>query len=170
MELLKVIKNRDVGFPNKKVKYRIRKAARAVLFDKNKIALLFASKLKYHKLPGGGVKKKENIKKALAREIMEETGCTAKVKGEVGKIIEYRDNFKLKQFSYCFIADVTKKKNKPKFTKNEKSEGFKLKWVSLENAIKTIENNKSEDYGGKFRVNRDLTFLRKAEEIIFYKN
>jgi 8-oxo-dGTP pyrophosphatase MutT (NUDIX family) len=169
MKLLKVIKNKDVGFPNKKVKYRIRKAARAVLFDKNKIALLFASKYKYHKLPGGGVEKKESIKKALAREIMEETGCTAKVKGEVGKIIEYRDNFKLKQFSYCYIAEVTKKKSKPKFTEDEKAEGFKIRWVSLDNAIKIIENDKPKIYERKFMITRDLIFLKKAEEIIKQK-
>jgi len=166
MKLLKVIKNKDVGFPNKKVKYRIRKAARAVLFDKNKIALLFASKLKYHKLPGGGVKKKENIKKALAREIMEETGCTAKIKGEIGKIIEYRAKFKLKQISYCFIAEVIKKSSKPNFTKNEKSEGSKILWVPLNNAIERIEKEKPKTYDGKFKVVRELIFLRKAEEII----
>jgi 8-oxo-dGTP diphosphatase len=169
MELLKLIRNKDVGFPNKKVKYKIRKTARAVLFYKNKIAILFASKYKYHKLPGGGVENKESIKKALAREIMEETGCTAKIKAEVGKIIEYRDDFKLKQFSYCYFAEVTKKKNKPKFTEDEKPEGFKLQWISLKKAIQILEKDRPESYERKFIVLRDLVFLKKAKEIIKQK-
>jgi len=165
MKLLKVIRNSDVGFPNKKLKYRTRKAARAVLFDKNKIAILYASKYNYHKLPGGGVKEKENIKKALARELMEETGCTARIRAEVGKIIEYRDKFKLKQISYCYVAEVIKKKNKTAFTKDEKAEGFKLRWMRFSNAIKAIEKSRSEMYKNKFMTTRDLMFLRKANEI-----
>ena len=86
MQLLKVIRNEDIGFKRKSVKYKVRKAARAVLFDKDKTALLFVFKHNYHKIPGGGVKSYEDIKIALSREILEETGCTAEIKEEIGVI------------------------------------------------------------------------------------
>lgn len=165
MELLKEISNQDIGEKNKEVKYVVRKAARAVLFDGEKIALLFVSKHNYHKLPGGGAKLNENIKKALVREIMEETGCTAEIKDNVGVIVEYRDNFEKIQFSYCFVAEVINNYREQFFTEKEKVQGFQLKWVSLDEAIKLIENDKPDNYEGKFIVKRDVVFLKKAKEI-----
>lgn len=165
MQLLKVIRNEDIGFKKKSVKYKIRKAARAVLFDKDKTALLFVSKHNYHKIPGGGVKSNEDIKIALSREILEETGCTTEVKEEVGVIKEYRDDFGIEQFSYCFTAEVVKINNKQSFTKKEKDQGFKLVWVTLDEAIKLIKNDKPDNYEGKFIVERDIVFLEKVREI-----
>ncbi len=166
MKTLKVIRNKDVGVKNKKVKYRIRKAARAVLFNKDRVALLNVSKLHYHKIPGGGVETGENIKKALAREIMEETGCTAIVGEIIGIIEEYRDDFKLKQISYCYIAEVVKCGDKPFFTKKEINNGFKLIWVTLDEAIKLLKNDKPEEYEGKFIVIRALEFLERAKLLV----
>ena len=166
MELLQEIANEDVGISNKKVKYILRKTARAVLFHDGKIALLYVAKHKYHKIPGGGVEKGENIKQALEREILEETGCKAKIKQEIGKIIEYRDNFGLKQISHCFLADVAKKTNLTSFTRSEKSNGFELKWTTLSKAISVLAKDKPDNYEGKFIVKRDLAFLKKAEQMI----
>ncbi len=165
MQLLKVIRNEDIGFKNKSVKYKVRKAARAVLFEKDKTALLFVSKHNYHKIPGGGIESDENIKIALSREIVEETGCTAEVKEEVGVIKEYRDDFGIEQFSYCFMAEVVKANNKQSFTKKEKDQGFKLVWVTLNEAIKLIKNDKPNNYEGKFIVERDIVFLEKVREM-----
>ncbi len=165
MQLLKVIRNEDIGFKRKSVKYKVRKAARAVLFDKDKTALLFVFKHNYHKIPGGGVKSNEDIKIALSREILEETGCTAEIKEEIGVIKEYRDDFGIEQFSYCFTAEVVKIDNKQSFTKKEKDQGFKLVWVTLDEAIKLIKNDKPDNYEGKFIVERDIVFLEKVREI-----
>lgn len=165
MQLLKVIRNEDIGFKNKSVKYKVRKAARAVLFEKDKTALLFVSKHNYHKIPGGGIESDENIKIALSREIMEETGCTVEIKEEIGVIKEYRDNFGIEQSSYCFTAEVVKIDNKQSFTKKEKDQGFKLVWVTLNEAIKLIKNDKPDNYEGKFIVERDIVFLEKVREM-----
>ncbi|MFH1398840.1 MAG: NUDIX domain-containing protein [Candidatus Woesearchaeota archaeon] len=67
-----------------------REASRAVLFDKGLVPLLFVSKFNYYKIPGGGIDPGEDRKKALIREVQEETGCKIKLTGEVGKIIECR--------------------------------------------------------------------------------
>lgn len=165
---LRVITDKDIGLaPKTGVKYKIRKAARAVVFNKDeKIAILFASKYKYYKLPGGGVKPGENLHSALHREVKEETGCTINIKKEVGTIVEYRDRFELKQFSYCFVAEVKEDLRKILFTDKELSEGFELKWVSLNEAIKILQSDKPSNYEGKFVIMRDLIFLKKVKKIL----
>ena len=166
--MLREITNRDFGLePKKGVKYKIRKAARAVVFNKDeKIALLFVSKYKYHKLPGGGIKPNEELYSALHREVKEETGCTINIKNGVGTIVEYRDKFELKQFSYCFVAEVKEDLRKISFTDKELSEGFELKWVGINKAIKILQADKPINYEGKFVVMRDLIFLKKVKEIL----
>ena len=167
MKLIKELTNEDVGLKNKKVEeYRVRKAARAVVFSKDgKVAILHASKHGYHKIAGGGIESGENIKMALAREIYEETGCTAVVKDEIGMILEYRDTIKLLQINYCFIAYV-KKHGEPHFTKSEKDEGFKLEWFTIDEALKKFKKDDLSTYGAKFMSTRDSMFLKEAKKIV----
>ena len=167
MKLLKELTNKDFGLKNKKVdEYRLRKAARAVVFDKDgKVAILHASAHGYHKIAGGGVEVGEDIKTALAREIYEETGCTVVVKYEVGMIIEFRDDIKLLQISYCYIAHA-KKYGKPHLTKKEKEAGFEVKWFTLDEALKKFKKDDISHYNTKFMSTRDATFLKEAQKII----
>jgi len=120
----------------------------------------------YHKLPGGGIEKDESIIEALNREIMEEVGAKIDIISEIGTIIEYRDKFNQLQISYCYLAKVNEILGSPSFTKDELSAGFQLKWMDFEDAIVTIENDKPNDYMGRFIQKRDLAFLIKAKEII----
>lgn len=55
-------------------KHYKRDAVRAVIFNNNKLALVFFNKEKYYKFPGGGIKSGESHKKALYREVLEECG------------------------------------------------------------------------------------------------
>ena len=161
MKILKTItdKKLEKGFD-------VRGAARAVIFDnKNLIPILFVSKYGYHKLPGGGIEKGENKLKALAREIKEETGCTAEIIGEVGVIIEDRFEFNLKQTSYCYFGNVIRK-GKSDLEQDEIDEGFELVWMTLDEAIKKCKKDKPTDYEGKFIRDRDLTFLRKTRQLL----
>ena len=116
MKTFKTIRDIDIGsdIPDPKI-HRERRASRAIIFDKDRnIALLHATNKKFHKLPGGGIKKGENIEQALRREALEEIGCNIKNIWELGAVEEYRNAFSLHQISYCFIAELQGKKGIPK--------------------------------------------------------
>ncbi len=166
MNIIKEIKDADFGLKEKKnTEYTIRKAARAVVFNKEgKVAILHATKNNYHKIAGGGIEDGENIKTALEREIYEETGAKAKIGKEIGLIIEYRNLQKRIQISYCYFAKATSI-GEAHFTKSEKDEGFILEWITIDEAIKKFKKDNLSHYGAKFMSTRDLAFLKEAKKL-----
>jgi 8-oxo-dGTP pyrophosphatase MutT (NUDIX family) len=141
--------------------YRVREAARAIVFDDNNlVALLHATKNEYYKLPGGGIEAGENKIEALKRECLEEIGCNVEITRELGFIVEYRKESKLKQISYCYIAKLVGEKGAVNLTENEIEEGFKTVWLSLKEALKVLEQSKPITYEGPYMVSRDYSFLK----------
>lgn len=160
MKLLATINPENITKEQAK-KFDVRHAVRAVVFDVDgNVALLHVQKYMYHKIPGGGIEVSEDIPTALQRECMEEIGCEIEIGQEIGYIVEYRGEFKLKQISYCYRAKVIGAKGISSFTEHEKNNNFKVEWVKLEDAIKIFEKDKPDEYDGKFICERDLTFLR----------
>lgn len=169
MQLLKTFRDQDVIpdtplSPASENTYSTRVAARAVLSnDRGQIALLHVTRHGYHKLPGGGVEAGEQVESALARELLEEVGCTAEVTAEVGRIDEYLAEVPVYQQSYCFTARLTAQTAEPAFTAEELSDGFQIVWVKdLATAISLLEHDQPTNYDGKFVGARDLLFLRSA--------
>jgi len=166
MKFIKTIQFKDLRIEDTD-KFEVRLAARAVVFDNDKnIGILYVGKYNYHKLPGGGLEGDEAIEEALKRECLEEIGCSTEIFGELGEIIEYRDKWSLKQHSYCYLANVVGKKGSPDFTQKEIDNGFEIKWVSLEEAVKLLENDKPEGYKGGFIQIRDSSFLKEAKSFL----
>ena len=112
-----------------------------------------------------GINKGEDKVQALVRECLEEVGSEIKVDGEIGKIIEFRSKWGLKQISYCYYGKIVSK-GEPDFTEKELSQGFKIVWLPLKEAIFQVENDKPENYVGSFIRKRDLEFLKKAEQVL----
>ena len=146
--------------------YKERRASRAIVFDKeNKVALLHVTKKHYHKLPGGGIEDGESMEVALRRELLEEIGCSVGNVRELGIIEEYRNISPVHQLSYCFLAELVGEKGVRHLEEGEIADGFETVWLSLEDAIKTLEGDAPvEDYNGKFIQKRDIAFLRKAQQ------
>jgi len=165
MEIIRTITDKDIGEKPRPVsKFNERKAARAILFNKNKeVAIMTVAKFAYHKIPGGGVEEGEDLKTALEREIKEEAGATAKVTGELGRILETRTEYPLKQESFCFIAEAINI-GKPEFTDKEKEQGFSVSWMPINEAIKVFEKETPIEYSAKFMHLRDLCFLQEAKK------
>jgi len=164
MELLKEIKDKE--FPEDESNIKIRETSRAILFDENNLVpLLYIAKNNYHILPGGGIDEGEDKTQALVRECLEEVGSEIEIKSEVGKIIEFRSEWNLKQISYCYFGKIISK-GEPNFTEKELSLGFKIVWLTLKEAINKIENDNSENYEASFIQKRELTFLKKVEQIV----
>jgi 8-oxo-dGTP diphosphatase len=163
MELLAELTDADLGLDSRPpTSPKVRHAARAVLFDGEKVAIIHISKLGYHKIPGGGCEEGETPLEALRRELLEEAGCEARVAGEVGMIVEERRRHGLKHYNHCFLADVVKKRDGIMPTARERKNGLRLLWVAPQEAIRLFESDKTDDYGGKFMSRRDLIFLRQA--------
>lgn len=171
MKILTEIFEKDLVISNNKIdkniKYKIRKASRGVVINNSgKIAILDVSKENHYKLPGGGVEKGETISLALRREISEEVGVRIKIIKELGIVKQYRNEYKELQVDYGYLTKVKGKIQEPSFDEGEMIAGFKLCWMSLNQAIKIIEKQKPKDSLFKFITARDLIFLQKAEKII----
>lgn len=154
----------DAGIePSSRERADTRHAARAVLFDhSSRIALLYVASDNYYKLPGGGVEPGETLEEALRREVLEETGCTIDVLGEVGMIEEHRNAWGITQYSYCYLARVTGPCAEPCFTDHEIEDGFSLDWATPDEAIALIRDSVPQSYHGRFIQVRDRILLEEA--------
>ncbi|OGG44878.1 hypothetical protein A2673_03270 [Candidatus Kaiserbacteria bacterium RIFCSPHIGHO2_01_FULL_50_13] len=171
MEILRTIKDVDFGLETPEPKsYKERQAARAIVFDNDKnIALLHATKVFYHKLPGGGVEEGEDVIDALKRECLEEIGCGITNIRELGIVEEYRNKFEIHQLSYNYIADLNGEKCEPNFVEDEIADGFEPVWMPLGDAIKVLESESNvKDYQGKFIQMRDLLLLNEVKKLFQY--
>jgi len=145
--------------------YKVRHAARAVVFDaEGLVALLHATKTHYYKLPGGGMDDGESKEAALKRECLEEIGCDVKILFELGSVLEYRKKYSLKQTSYCYMAEVVGEKGAPHLEPDELAEGFQTVWLPLSEALAKVRESQPTVYEGPYMVTRDAALIKAAIE------
>ena len=167
MKQLAIIKPEDVDSSSPKFDYatfKPRTAARAIISDGSRIALVHVGGHGYYMLPGGGVED-ENLSSGLTREILEELGCNIEITGEVGSITVYMDRWSKKQTDYCYLAKKVGDSNDTARTDFETSEGHEVVWASdLAEAIHRVEAAKPQNRDGKLVKARDLLFLRAVQK------
>ncbi len=149
--------------------YRIREAARAILFDEeSRIALMYVASDDYYKLPGGGIDEGEDVTTALSRELLEEVGASSvEVTSEVGQVDEYRDEYEVNGRHYCFVAKLTGLIVEPARTEKELAEGYETVWAAnIDEAICLVEQGNPKDYGHNFERLRELAFLNEAKSLL----
>ncbi|TRZ51501.1 NUDIX domain-containing protein [bacterium] len=147
--------------------WNARIAVRGVLTDSDgKIALMHLKKHNVYKLPGGGVEQGESLMEAFSRELLEETGCKTELGEEIGVFLEKRDNWKLFQISFSYLAKALEK-GELALTEEEKSYGFSLVWADdINGAIKLMSENYSNEEDCEPMLLRDLNILRSAKQVL----
>lgn len=121
-----------------------RQAARAVILKDGKILMVHTNKGDY-KFPGGGVKRQEEIKEALKREVAEETGYIVTSIGEkLGMIIQrnvnqFNSNGIFEMTSYYYYCDVKDTPESQHLDKYEEDQEFEPVWITIDEVIKENE-------------------------------
>lgn len=131
------------------------------------IALLRVGKYNYHKLPGGGIENNESPEQALHRELLEEMGCRARIIAEVGVIIEYKNEQRRRQTSYCYLGEQEGEVISRHLTESELAHDYTEVWLhDIDAAITQVAADQPIGYSRKFIQARELEFLRAAKTII----
>lgn len=166
MKILKEISEGSLGLSNEfetfGQHYELRKSARAILLNSHgEMATQWVKNDSYHKLPGGGVKSGESLEDALQREIIEEVGCDCKIIKPVGVTIEYRNQYKLLQISYCFVAVVDGEIREPKLEPDEIAEGQETLWMEPKLLLQKMSSDQPLKLKGHFILAREKAFVEE---------
>ena len=124
---------KTIGTKDPSKPYNDRLAVRVVAFNAaGQVAILYAQRDNYYKLPGGGIDPDEDHATAVHREFAEETGGLIQLRdgGCVATTLEFRGD--LRQVSYCYCADLVDGSGKPCLTEDEIGDRLGHLWVAVE--------------------------------------
>lgn len=153
-----------IGTKRLEVSYKERSASRVIAFNAaGKVAIIYAKRERYYKLPGGGIHPGELYEAAAIREMQEETGALIKIRSNLGCVAtaeEYRND--LHQMSYCYVADVVDDSGSPSLTKHEISVGLGHLWLSVEEAKSKMTEAEPRSELALYIKERDIYLLEEA--------
>lgn len=175
MKPLAVFTDKDVfrkGKSQQDPSFTDRLTGKAVVFDRNNLALIGNKVNSFYLLPGGGIEEGESIEEGVVRECLEEIGYQVKLIEPLGVVEDYRQREKRHKISHCYIAEVVGEKGNQKLTESEKRNGLHVIWVSLAEAIKILtgqakqlRNGEVTFYNTGFNIVQDKLFLEKTREL-----
>lgn len=139
-----------------------RRTSRAILINADgQYAVMYAKKFNLHSLPGGGIDNGENEFSALAREVLEETGCICDHIERLGIVSENRFHADFTSLSYYFVVHTKTRQTVLHLTDAEIENGTILKWCSLGELYSLIQDVVHETNQRKFLQARDLLALNE---------
>lgn len=144
-----------------------RPSARAIIIQKDRIALVYSRRDKYYKFPGGGIHSGEDKKAALIREAKEETGLVVIPESiaEFGSVMRRQKSnisadtvFEQENFYYvCRVKDTIAEQ---KLDDYEREAEFTLRYVSIDEAIAVNETYTTDDFFDEIMIKREAKVLR----------
>ncbi len=139
-----------------------RYTARAILKNRDgKYAVMYAKRLDFYSLPGGGLEEGESPIEALRRELLEETGCECGSITELGIVKENRAALDFTQISYFYAVEALAFKLTPEFTRGERINGTSVIWCDLDEVVRLISTPKHTKVQRKYLQARDLAALNE---------
>lgn len=144
-----------------------RQAVRGIIYQHEKLLMVYSSENLDYKFPGGGIEPHESHQQALTREILEE--CGARVTaflGGVGRVIEYdfpveKDLDLFQMTSNYYLCLVDPQLLPQKLDAYEKDLGFVPRWIGIDEVIEVNEMVLSSPTLPKPKWTlRDTTMLR----------
>ncbi len=141
-----------------------RLTSRAVVIGKDgKYAVIYFAKFGFYSLPGGGIEEGETPDDAVRREVLEETGCSAKELFELGIVSENRGRLDYTQLSHFYLVISDENITEPRLTQAEIDEGTQVKWHTFEEMKALIANAIHETDQRRFIQARDLAAIGEYE-------
>lgn len=145
-----------------------RPSARAIILrDDGRIALVYSEKEHYYKFPGGGIHNDEDKKEALIREVKEEVGLTVipETIREFGSVMRRQksnvnEHMIFEQENFYYTCQTKKEVGEQNLDEYEAEAGFKLRFVTLEEAIQTNLDYTSDDYFDYIMIQREAKVLQ----------
>ena len=150
-----------------------RPSVRGIILDPNgKVAMIYSEKYHFYKFPGGGIEGDETHLETLEREIKEETGMILKPESvrEFGEVLLTQKMQKdgkdviLVQYNYYYLCETENEIGTQSLDDGEKELRFVLKFVPIDEAIRTNNNFQGETVG-KNTVEREKRVLELVKNL-----
>ena len=148
-----------------------RPSARAIIFNGDKIALVYATNEKYYKFPGGGIRDDEDRKQALIREVKEESGLVVIPESitEYGSVLRRQRSDRdgdtvFEQENYYYLCRTENVAGSQNLDEYEKEAGFKLVYADIDEAIKVNGEYKSDVYFNEVMIGREKRVLELIKD------